>query len=318
MLVLGPDSSLAPLIGAAIVPLAARVRSVRNGGWRSPGLLALLVGLVLVVGALLRLGFLTDLLSKPIRIGYLNGVALVVIVGQLPALLGFSTDGDGLVEELETWSPALRTGKFSRRRRASACAALTVILVLRLPAPLVPGFARRRRGGRDRGVWALDLAGVPVVGPLPGGLPVPGTRHLAWGRCRVARRASTRRRARRLRRHRCAVEGVRGARGHRRRPQPRDGGAGPGQCRLRRRQRVPGLGELVTHPRRPGDRGPDAARRPGGAASVGAVVAVAPGFTSYLPSSALAAVVIAAVLSVADVPATVRLLRMDPVELRSR
>jgi MFS superfamily sulfate permease-like transporter len=73
VLVLGPDSSLAPLIAAAIVPLAAGGAIGAERRVALAGLLALLVGLVLVVGALLRLGFLTDLLSKPIRIGYLNG-----------------------------------------------------------------------------------------------------------------------------------------------------------------------------------------------------------------------------------------------------
>ena len=77
ILVLGPDSSLAPIIAAAILPLA--VADSRNGRSRSAGLLAIMVGVILFVGGLLRLGFVTDLLSKPIRIGYLNGIALVVI-----------------------------------------------------------------------------------------------------------------------------------------------------------------------------------------------------------------------------------------------
>ena len=66
ILVLGPDSSLAPIIAAAILPLAVAQseRAVALGG-----LLALMVGVILIVGGLLKLGFVTDLLSKPIRIG---------------------------------------------------------------------------------------------------------------------------------------------------------------------------------------------------------------------------------------------------------
>ena len=90
ILVLGPDSSLAPIIAAAILPLAV-VGSDRAVALA--GVLALMVGAILVLGGLLRLGFVTDLLSKPIRIGYLNGIALTVVIGQLPKLLGFSVDG---------------------------------------------------------------------------------------------------------------------------------------------------------------------------------------------------------------------------------
>ena len=91
ILVLGPDSALAPIIAAAILPLALGddERAVALAG-----LLALMVGAILLFGGILRLGFVTDLLSKPIRVGYLNAVALIVIVSQVPTLLGFSTDAD--------------------------------------------------------------------------------------------------------------------------------------------------------------------------------------------------------------------------------
>jgi MFS superfamily sulfate permease-like transporter len=85
VLVLGPDSSLAPLIAAAVAPLAAAGSVGADRRVALAGLLAVLVGAVLVAGGLARLGFVSELLSKPIRVGYLNGVVLVVIVGQLPA-----------------------------------------------------------------------------------------------------------------------------------------------------------------------------------------------------------------------------------------
>ena len=96
ILVLGPDSSLAAIIAATIVPLAAgdpdRLVALA-------GMLALLTGTLCMLAGLARFGFITDLLSKPVRLGYLNGIALTVLVGQLPKLLGFSASGEGLIQE---------------------------------------------------------------------------------------------------------------------------------------------------------------------------------------------------------------------------
>jgi high affinity sulfate transporter 1 len=313
VLVLGPDSSLAPLIAAAIVPLAAGGAIGAERRVALAGLLALLVGLVLVVGALLRLGFLTDLLSKPIRIGYLNGVALVVIVGQLPALLGFSTDGDGLVEEAGDLVAGIADGQVQRTAATIGIAALTVILVLRRAAPLVPGLLVAVVGA-IAAVWALNLAGVPVVGPLPSGLPSPALGTLTW-----ADAASLVGPALGVALVAFADTGVLSrafaARG--------DTNVDPN-----REMAALGLANLACGPTSGFPVSASSSRTPVaqatgartqlaglvGAASVVAVVAAAPGFTRYLPSSALAAVVIAAVSSVADVPATVRLLRMNPVE----
>ena len=97
ILVLGPDSSLAPIIAAAILPLAFGddERAVALAG-----LLAIMVGGMLLLGGILRLGFVTDLLSKPIRVGYLNAIALIVIISKLPKLLGFSIDAESLWQEV--------------------------------------------------------------------------------------------------------------------------------------------------------------------------------------------------------------------------
>ena len=108
ILVLGPDSSLAPLIAAAVIPLA--VVGDSENALALAGVLAILVGLILVIGGFLRLGFVTELLSKPIRLGYLNAIALVVVVGQIPKLLGFSVDASGLLGEIGGISQALVGG----------------------------------------------------------------------------------------------------------------------------------------------------------------------------------------------------------------
>ena len=94
ILVLGPDSSLAAVIAAVIVPLAAGDpdRTIALAG-----MLAIFTGLLCILAGLARLGFITELLSKPIRYGYMNGIALIVLVGQLPKLFGFSVEGNGVL-----------------------------------------------------------------------------------------------------------------------------------------------------------------------------------------------------------------------------
>src|SRR3954447_21383897 len=99
ILVLGPDSSVSPLIFAAIIPL---------GATHSPetavalaGMLAILSGLILAGIGVARLGFVADLLSKEVQVGYMNGLGITITIGQLPKLCGFSTDADKFVERLK-------------------------------------------------------------------------------------------------------------------------------------------------------------------------------------------------------------------------
>ncbi|MEE3851845.1 SulP family inorganic anion transporter [Gordonia sp. LSe1-13] len=169
ILVLGPDSSLAPIIAAAIIPLAAfdeeRVALA--------GLLAIEVGIVLVIGGLLRLGFVTDLLSKPIRIGYLNGIALVVLLSQLPKLLGFSTEGDSALDEIIDFGRGIADGEIDGLSSAIGVACLTVILLLKLWRKTFPGVLIAVVGAIVVVAvfgWSDDI---PVVGAMPRGLPTP-------------------------------------------------------------------------------------------------------------------------------------------------
>ena len=178
ILVLGPDSSLAPIVGASILPLAA---GDPDRAVALAGVLAILMGAFLVIGSLFRLGFVTDLLSKPIRIGYLNGIALVVIVGQLPALLGFSVEADGLVGEARAVVAGVLDGLGDPTVVAIGVMALAVMLVLRVVAPSVPGVLVAVAGS----MIGLAVFGsrneVPVVGALPRGLPTPALGGLDWG-----------------------------------------------------------------------------------------------------------------------------------------
>src|SRR6266496_3284910 len=97
ILVLGPDSSLAPVILAVVLPLSGgdAMRAVALAS-----MMALVSGLVCILIGVLRLGFVTELLSKPIRYGYMNGIALTVLISQLPKLFGFSIDGVGPLRDL--------------------------------------------------------------------------------------------------------------------------------------------------------------------------------------------------------------------------
>src|SRR6186713_787266 len=108
ILVLGPDSSLAPVILAVVLPLSGgdAMRAVAIAS-----MMAVVSGLVCMLIGVLRLGFITELLSKPIRYGYMNGIALTVLISQLPKLFGFSIEGDGPLRELWAIAEAILNGK---------------------------------------------------------------------------------------------------------------------------------------------------------------------------------------------------------------
>ncbi|MGW5337525.1 SulP family inorganic anion transporter [Rhodococcus pyridinivorans] len=171
ILVLGPDSALAPLIAAAVIPLAADGDPQRAVALA--GVLALLVGAILLVGGILRFGFLTYLLSTPIRVGFLNAIAIIVIVGQLPILLGTSADESGVVAEvLDVVDDVFEDGVEPVGLLLGA-GTLAVILVLqkvvpRIPAVLVAVVAASA---------AVEVFGltdrVEMVGALPSGIPAP-------------------------------------------------------------------------------------------------------------------------------------------------
>jgi high affinity sulfate transporter 1 len=170
ILVLGPDSSLAAIIAATIVPLAAgnpdRLVALA-------GMLALLTGALCALAGLVRFGFITDLLSKPVRLGYLNGIALTVLIGQLPKLLGFSASGDGLVQEAISLVQGIAQGMTNWTALAIGATSLAVVLIFKRRWPKIPGVLIAVTGATVV-VSIFDLAttaGVPVVGPLPQGLP---------------------------------------------------------------------------------------------------------------------------------------------------
>lgn len=175
ILVLGPDSSLAAVILAVVLPLSGGdpLRAIALAS-----AMAIVSGLVCIVAGLARLGFVTELLSKPIRYGYMNGIALTVLISQLPKLLGFSIDADGPLQSLRAIATAVLDGRSNAAALAVGAASLVVILLLK-SRPRVPGLLVAVAGATVVVGW-FDLAAgaqVSVLGTLPQGLPafaVPG------------------------------------------------------------------------------------------------------------------------------------------------
>lgn len=169
ILVLGPDSSLAAVILAVVLPLSggdpARAIALAS-------MMAVVSGLVCILAGLFRLGFITELLSKPIRYGYMNGIALTVLISQLPKLFGFSIDSDGPLRNLWQIAESTLNGKTNGATLMIGAGTLAVILLLRR-YQRVPGILIAVIGATVV-VGLFDLgqtAGVKVLGSLPQGLP---------------------------------------------------------------------------------------------------------------------------------------------------
>lgn len=169
ILVLGPDSALAAIILGVVVPLSGGdpLRAATLAA-----MMAIVSGTVCIVAGIAHLGFVTELLSKPIRYGYMNGIALTVLISQLPKLFGFSIEGEGPLRNLWAIGGAILEGKTNWVAFGIGLGTLAAILLLernkRLPGILIAVV------GATAVVGALDLGaryGVKVLGPLPQGLP---------------------------------------------------------------------------------------------------------------------------------------------------
>jgi high affinity sulfate transporter 1 len=171
ILVLGPDSSLGPMIAATILPLLGSGGDP-NRAVALASMLALLVGGFMALGGAFRLGFVADLLSKPTMIGYMNGLAVTILVGQLPKLFGFSTDADGLRAEAKAFVNGLADGKTVGAALAVGLFGLAVILVLERSLPKIPAILVAVVASIiATTVFDLEQHGVSLVGTLPEGFP---------------------------------------------------------------------------------------------------------------------------------------------------
>ncbi len=312
ILVLGPDSSLAPLIAAAVLPLAAV--GDPEDALALAGILAVLVGAILVLGGFLRLGFVTELLSKPLRLGYLNAIALIVVIGQLPKLLGVSVDASGLFEEVGAIVTSVLDGKTDTVAAAMGFAGLVVIVAFRRWLARVPGVLVAVVGSIVvTAVLGLD-DDIGMVGALPAGLPLPQYGGTDWsdvlsllgpaaGIALIA----------------FADSGVLSRTFAARHGEDVDGST---------EMKAIGTANIASglfggFPiSASGSRTPVAEQAGArtqlagvvGAAAVLVFVLVAPGVTAYLPDATLAAVVIVAATALIDIPGLVRIWRLSKLE----
>ena len=313
ILVLGPDSSLGPMIAATILPILGSDGSPERA-IALASMLALLVGATMILAGVAKLGFVADLLSKPTQIGYMNGLALTILIGQLPKLFGFSTDANGLISETRAFIDGLSSGEAVGAAVAVGAVSLALILVLGRWLPKIPGVLVAVVVA-IAGSAALNLGdhGVSLIGTLPQGFPpltfpnpVSDLPLLVAGAFGIALVALT------------------------------DTISTASSFAARTGQELDGNGEMIgigaanvaagffqgfpvsTSGSRTAVAEQSGARTQlTGVVGAGAIVlmlVLVPGLLRNLPNPTLAAVVIAASLSLADIPGTVRLWRQRRVE----
>ena len=167
---MGPEATTALMTAVAIGPLAAG-DPARYAGLAAA--LALLVGLMSVVASLLRLGFVADLLSRPVLVGYLAGVALIMIADQLRRVTGVPVTGQAFFTQLVAFARGIDRAQLATV--ALAAAVLAFLLLLWWRWPHAPGPLLAVLGATSvTAVFGLARHGIGVVGPIPAGLPVPG------------------------------------------------------------------------------------------------------------------------------------------------
>ena len=314
ILVLGPDSSLGPMIAATILPLIAA-----NGDEKRAialaSMLALIVGAIMVLASVAKLGFIADLISKPTMIGYMNGLALTILVGQLPKLFGFKVEADGFIGEVAGFVKGLANGEAVAAAAAVGIAGIVVILVLQRWLPKVPAvLVMVVLAIASTTVFSLADHGVSLVGVLPKGFPpltIPDVRLSDLGPLFAGA---------------LGIVLVSLA----------DTISTASAFAARTGQEINGNGEMIGigvanlaaglfqgFPVSTSGSRTAVAERSGaktqltgvvGAALIMLMIVLLPGLFRNLPQPALAAVVITASLSLADIPATVRLWRQRRVE----
>jgi high affinity sulfate transporter 1 len=171
ILVLGPDSSLGPMIAATILPLIA-AKGDPERAVALASVLAIMVAVIMIVAAVAKLGFIADLISKPTMIGYVNGLALTILIGQLPKLFGFKISAEGLLREFAAVVKGLANGEAVAAAAAVGIAGIVLILVLQRWLPKIPAvLIMVVLAIAATSVFGLAGHGVSLVGTLPRGFP---------------------------------------------------------------------------------------------------------------------------------------------------
>jgi len=314
ILVLGPDSSLGPMIAATILPLAGAEGDPKRA-IALASMLALIVGAIMTLGAVAKLGFIADLISKPTMIGYMNGLALTILVGQLPKLFGFKVEANGFLGELTGFIKGLAHGEAVAAAAAVGIAGIALILVLQRWLPKLPAvLIMVVLAIAATTVFSLEDHGVSLVGVLPKGFPpltIPDVRVSDFGPLIAGALG-------------IAVVSL------------ADTISTASAFAARTGQEIDGNGEMIGigvanlaaglfqgFPVSTSGSRTAVAERSGaktqftgvtGAALIILMIVFVPGLFRNLPNPALAAVVITASLSLADIPGTVRLWRQRKTE----
>ncbi|MFZ2529356.1 MAG: sulfate permease [Rhodococcus sp. (in: high G+C Gram-positive bacteria)] len=171
ILVLGPDSSLGPMIAATILPLVAAggdpARAVALAS-----MLAIMVAVIMILASVAKLGFIADLISKPTMIGYMNGLALTILVGQLPKLFGFSVDSENFFGDIIGFATGVADGDANGAAVAVGVGGVVLILVMQRWIPKIPAvLVMVVLAIAASSMFDLAERGVSLVGELPQGFP---------------------------------------------------------------------------------------------------------------------------------------------------
>ncbi len=169
----GPESTTALMTAVVLAPFMLDSDDpARYASYAAT--LALLVGVLCIVAGILRLGFLASLVSKPMLVGYLTGISVVMITGQLGRLTGVSTSADSVVGQ---WRALLAAAaSFHGPTVMLSISVLALIFALERWAPRLPGPLIGVLGAATVvAAWSLSRNGIDVVGAVPSGLPMPGT-----------------------------------------------------------------------------------------------------------------------------------------------
>ena len=166
-LVVGPDTAMSAIVAVIVLPMAvgdpARLAVL-------VAILGVMVGILCVAAGILRLGFVADLLSKPVIVGFMHGLALVIAVAQLPKVLGIKAGGETTLDQIEALLP--RLGETNLVSLAFGAATFAVILLCRRFVKRVPGaVVALVVSGAIVVLVGADRLGIAVVGRIPTGLP---------------------------------------------------------------------------------------------------------------------------------------------------
>jgi high affinity sulfate transporter 1 len=314
ILVLGPDSSLGPMIAATILPLMAAKGDAKRAVALA-SVLAIMVGAIMILAAVAKLGFIADLISKPTMIGYMNGLALTILIGQLPKLLGFKVEADDLIQEITGFVKGLAHGDAVPAAATVGIAAVVLIVVLQRWLPKIPAvLIAVVLAIAASTVFHLADHGVSLVGVLPKGFPpltIPSVRlsdlgplfagALGIALVSLADTIST-----------ASAFAARTGQEVRGNGEMIGIGAANLAAGLFQGFPVSTSGSRTAVAERSGAKTQLAGVT--GAALIILMIVLVPGLFRNLPQPALAAVVITAALSLADIPATVRLWRQRKAE----